>query len=420
MIHLNKKLSTLSKNKDVKTVASNFLWLSVLQVAGYVFPLITMPYLAHVIGVNGFGKVAFASAIMVWIQTIADWGFNLTATRDVAQNRDNPKRVSEIFSNVLWSRCLLMIISLVILLLLIVIVPKFREERIIILVTFLMVPGHILFPDWFFQAIEKMKYITLLNVLMKFIFTVAVFIFVKKTGDYILQPLFTSIGYVVCGAIALFLILGRWGIKLQKPSWPLIIKTIKGSTDVFINHLMPNLYNSFSTMLLGFVGGGGAVGILEGGNKFIHVGTQLQATINRAFYPFLSRKIERHSTYVKICLCISAFLCIMFFFGAPLIVRFLLAPEFVGAISIIRIRSISMIFSAILHAYGANYLIIRHEASLLRKITMGCSIVGFIISWPLVHYFSYIGAALTVTISLGLLAVFTLIAAIKIKNKSKR
>lgn len=73
-------------------MAGNFMWLSVLQVASCVFPLITMPYLARVIGVEGFGEIAFASAIMVWIQTIADWGVNLTATRDVAQNRDNPQK----------------------------------------------------------------------------------------------------------------------------------------------------------------------------------------------------------------------------------------------------------------------------------------------------------------------------------------
>ena len=76
----------ISNSKDGKTVFANFGYLSLLQIAGYVFPLITMPYLARVIGADGFGKIAFASAIVVWIQTISDWGFNLTATRDVAQN----------------------------------------------------------------------------------------------------------------------------------------------------------------------------------------------------------------------------------------------------------------------------------------------------------------------------------------------
>ena len=419
MNKIKQKITSLSKNKEAKTLAGNFMWLSALQVAGYVFPLITMPYLARVIGVDGFGKIAFAAAIMVWIQTIADWGFNLTATRDVAQNRENPDKVSEIFSNVLWARCLLMFLSLGVLLLLIGFVPKFREEWDVILVTFLMIPGHILFPDWFFQAVERMKYITILNVLMKFIFTVAVFLFIKQPEDYILQPLFTSLGFVVSGIIALYYILGKWGIRLRKPNWKASIQTIKASTDVFINHLMPNLYNSFSTMLLGFWGGGSAVGLLEGGNKFVHIGTQLQTTINRAFYPFLSRKIEKHDVYIKLNLGISILMCLFLYFGAPLLVKYLLSPEFSESIIVIRIRSISMIFSALVGAYGANYLIIKHQEALLRKITMWCSLAGFAIAWPMAYFYSYIGASLTVTISLGLLAVSSYFAAMKINNNYK-
>ena len=176
---LTRVVGKIKKNEDGKVLVKNFAYLSLLQVAGYVFPLITMPYLARVIGIEGFGKIAFASAVMVWVQTIADWGFNFTATRDVAKNRDNSQMVSEIFSNVLWARCVLMILSFVFLLLLIALFPKFRVNSNILLVSFLMVPGHILFPDWFFQAMERMKYITILNVISKLLFTIAVFVFIK-------------------------------------------------------------------------------------------------------------------------------------------------------------------------------------------------------------------------------------------------
>ena len=142
MSKLIDKISSIRKNKEAKTIASNFMWLSALQVAGYVFPLITMPYLARVIGVDGYGKIAFAAAIMLWIQIFSEWGFNQSATRDVAQNRDNPKIVSEIFSNVLWARLLLMIVSFVVVLILIATIPQFRAEWDIILVTFLYIPGN--------------------------------------------------------------------------------------------------------------------------------------------------------------------------------------------------------------------------------------------------------------------------------------
>ena len=206
----------ISNSKDGKTVFANFGYLSLLQIAGYVFPLITMPYLARVIGADGFGKIAFASAIVVWIQTISDWGFNLTATRDVAQNRDDKEKVSRIFSNVLWARCLLTVFSGLLLFIAISIVPYFQENAAIIWITFLLVPGYILFPDWFFQAIEKMKYTTIFNLAFKLIFTVAVFIFIRDREDYLIQPLLTTIGYLLCGTGALILILKKWKYRLYE------------------------------------------------------------------------------------------------------------------------------------------------------------------------------------------------------------
>lgn len=235
----------IRSSKEGKTVFANLGYLTLLQVAGYVFPLITMPYLARVIGADGFGKIAFATAVVVWFQTVADWGFNLTATRDVAQNRYDKNVVSRIFSNVFWSRCLLSIISGILLLLLIAIVPYFRENAAVILITFLIIPGQIMFPDWMFQAIEKMKYTTIFNITMKLIFTVAVFIFIRDKEDYLVQPILVTMGYFVCGIGALYLILHKWGYALYKPKWHEVIKTIKGSADVFINNIMPNFTMAF-------------------------------------------------------------------------------------------------------------------------------------------------------------------------------
>lgn len=410
------KISSIRRNPEAKTVASNFMWLSALQVAGYVFPLITMPYLARVIGVDGFGKIAFAAAIMVWIQTITDWGFNLTAIRDVAQNRDNKEKVSDIFSNVLWARCLLMFASLIILLVAVCIIPQLRAEWDVILISFLMIPGHVLFPDWFFQAVERMKYTSILNVLTKLFFTLAVFIFIKKPQDYLIQPLLTSIGFIISGLISLYIIIVKWEIKLKKPDLGKAITCLKESTNVFVNHLLPNLYNSFSTILVGIWGGGNAVGILDGGNKFVQVGNQVINSISRAFYPFLSRKIDKHNLYIKVNIGITTLIALLFFIAAPYIVDIFLTPEFCNSSIIIRIRAVSMIFYAISMTYGNNYILINHQDKLLRQISVKASIIGFIIAWPLVYHLSYIGASITVTISLGLMALFSYIGAKKIQK----
>lgn len=405
----------INKSKDGKTVFANFGYLSLLQVAGYVFPLISMPYLARVIGAEGFGKIAFASAIVVWIQTISDWGFNLTATRDVAQNRDNKELVSRIISNVLWARSVLTLLSGIILLLVVLLVPYLRENADIIFVTFLLVPGYILFPEWFFQAIEKMKYTTFFNLFLKLVFTVAVFVFIHKREDYLIQPLLTTIGYLLCGIGALYLIFKKWGYTLYKPQWIEIFKTIRNSTDVFVNNLMPNLYNSFSVMLLGFFGGSTANGIYDGGNRFPSIFYQFQSVLSRAFYPFLSRRPDKHSFYAKLNIVSALVGSVILVLISPLIIKIMLGDEFEKSVVVMQILSFSVVFLAMGYTYGTNFLIINHKEKPLRNLTFISSIVGMCVSVPLVYYFSYIGAAVTVLLCRGLLGVGSYVLAKRIK-----
>ena len=405
----------INKSKDGKTVFANFGYLSLLQVAGYVFPLISMPYLARVIGADGFGKIAFASAIVVWIQTISDWGFNLTATRDVAQNRNNKEVVSRLISNVLWARSVLTLLSGIILLLVVLLVPYLRENADIIFVTFLLVPGHILFPEWFFQAIEKMKYTTFFNLFLKLVFTVAVFVFIHKREDYLIQPLLTTIGYLLCGIGALYLIFKKWGYTLYKPQWTEIFKTIRNSTDVFINNLMPNLYNSFSVMLLGFFGGSTANGIYDGGNRFPVIFYQFQSVLSRAFYPFLSRRPDKHSFYAKLNIVSALAGTVILVLISPLIIKIMLGDEFEKSVVVMQILSLSVVFLAMGYTYGTNFLIINHKEKPLRNLTFISSIVGMCVSVPLVYYFSYIGAAVTVLLCRGLLGVGSYVLAKRIK-----
>ena len=420
MLDIKKYFNRIKKSKDGRTLVSNFGYLSLLQIAGYIFPLITMPYLARVIGVEGFGKIAFASAVVVWFQTVADWGFNYTATRDVAKNRDNKEKVSEIFSNVLWARSLLMIVSFLLLLLTILIVPTFRENYVVILVTFLLVPGHIMFPDWFFQAMERMKYITILNLLSKLLFTIAVFIFIKNKNDFILQPLFTTLGYIVSGMISMYVILYKWHIKIKRPKFHSILSTIKGSTDVFINNIMPNLYNSFSVMLLGFFGGPVSNGLLDAGSKFVNISQQFMNIISRTFFPFLSRRIDKHSSFAKLSIYTSLVISLLLFFTAPWLIKLFFTDEFKNSVLLLQIMSISVFFITTRNVYGINYMIIEGFEKQLRNLISIGSIIGFILSFPLIYYFNHIGAAINITLTQAVMCLLVTYQAkriIKSKNQ---
>src|SRR5690606_4734374 len=126
-----------------------------------------------------------------------------------------------------------------------------------------------------------MKYITILNIISKLIFTVAVFLFIKERSDYLLQPLLISLGFIVSGIISMFIILVKWRVKISLPTLSSVLSTIKDNTDVFINTFMPNLYNSLSIVILSFFGGETATGKLDAGSKFVRITQELMSVLSR-------------------------------------------------------------------------------------------------------------------------------------------
>ena len=384
------------KTSEGKTVFSNILSLGLLQVAGYVFPLLTMPYLARVLGVSYIGKIAFASAIIVYLQTLVDYGFNFTATRDIAKKRGDIDEVSKIYSSVLYAKACLLFVAAVILLLLILIIPKMREEWPLLLATFMLLPGYIVFPEWLFQGLEKMKFITMLNIVSKFIFTVAVFIFIKSREDYLLQPLLTAGGYIVSGLISMWIIRYKLGIHIISFRECNIYKTLKGSTDVFLNQLIPNLYNNFSVMLLGFFCGPMANGIYEAGSKLISIVERLLNVVLRAFFPFLARHANKHKIYAIGHFSLVVFSSLILFIFSREFIVILFSEDFLDAVIVLKILSISMLGLGLSHIYGTNYMIVLGKEKVLRNITLRNALLGFMISFPLIYFYGYIGAALTV------------------------
>lgn len=410
---IHNQIHRITHSKDGRTLASNMVYLSLLQIVGYLFPLITMPYLARVIGAEGLGKIAFANAIIVWIQTIADWGFNYTATRDIAKNRNDIDMVSDIFSRILWARCILALVSLVVLLMLIAIIPKFHENALIILFTFLLVPGHILYPDWFFQAVEKMKYITILGVLIKFIFTLLVFVLIRERSDYIYQPLIVSFGYLCSGLIALYFIHIKWSVRIKRVPFRVILHTIKYSTNIFINNLMPNLYNSLSVIMLGLFSTPTQTGYYDAGKKLATLSNTTMSVISRVFFPFLSRRIDRHAMYRTFSLCIASTITLLLIILAPWLIRLFFGNEFTDSVIVLRITSIAVFFITLNEVYGINYLIATGHDRTMRNITLVSSLSGFVISFPLIYFYQHIGAAIVYCFSSFLLGILSLIYAKK-------
>jgi hypothetical protein len=82
-------------------VAQNALSLFTVQVARYILPIITIPYLARILGPEALGLVVFTQVSAQWFEMLLDYGFNLSATREVARQQDSQEQIAEIVSNVI-------------------------------------------------------------------------------------------------------------------------------------------------------------------------------------------------------------------------------------------------------------------------------------------------------------------------------
>lgn len=401
------KFKQIRNNKNAKTLASNFLYLSILKGISFLFPLITLPYLARVIGADYFGAIAFASSITIIIETITDWGFNYTATRDVAKERNDLKQVSTIFSEVMCARFFLAIICFIVLLISISIIPSLNSYKTLLIFTYLYIPGNILFPQWLFQAFERMRYITILSFISKLIFTCLVFVIIKKQSDYIYQPLLIAAGFLTSGIIAQYIIYKTFKIKLVRFSLKSVLNRIKESTDMFINILLPNLYTNFSTIILKTYCGDVATGIYNGAQRFQSIIDSITTILSMTFFPFLVRHKEKHKVYVLISGTIAVVGSLLMFFGAELFVKIFLTEEFESSVNVIRIFALTPIFLFLTDCYGTNYLVVIGKEIIMRNIILVVSLLGFALTWWLTPTYSYIGAATTVTVARGLRGIAT-------------
>lgn len=332
---------------EKKKVYENIAFLSIVQATNYILPLMTLPYLVRVLGPEKFGLVAFAQAFIQFFIIVTDYGFVHTAPRRIAVCRDNNEKLSQILNSVLLIKLILLIVSLAALILLVLTIPKFREDWDIYFITFSMVLGNVLFPIWFFQGMETMKYVTLLNFLSKLIFTIAIFTFVKTQADYLYVSLFNSLGMISAGILGLWIIIRKHKVKIVVPIKDSIYEELKEGRHVFLGMSAVSLYSTSNTFILGLFANNTIVGYFKAGETIVRALVSLVSPISQGMYPYVSRlagvsKKKAVDFIIKVVVTVgfAAFILgIIVFVFAPEIVSVFLGPQYRNSVVVLQILS---------------------------------------------------------------------------------
>jgi len=392
------RIKKIFNTKDKKALLENFVSLSALQLIGMLLPLVTLPYILRVIGFEKYGVIVFSASLIAYFTALTDFSFRITATRDVAIYRDSPKKLNIIYSKVLTIKTLFLLLSWLIIAIAVFLYPPFYENREIYFYTSLLLLGYVLFPEWFFQGIEKMRYITYLNLGIKLFFTLCVFIFIKKESDFWIYPLLQSAGYVGAGLVGQYVLVKKYKLKFIFLPYKLIIKTIKTNSPIFINQFVPNLYNNTSTFLLGILGTPKLVGIYQAILTVVNLIVTLIEILSRVFFPFLNRKKDAFQWYKNMML-ITISIMIIGVLAFNKLIFWYLNVNYENAFWILLILAIGLFGYTLYNIFGLNYFIVHRQDKLVMTNTLFASVLGFILAYPLIHFYSVLGAAINLSLA---------------------
>ena len=107
------------------SVKKNFIWSTILTVAGYLFPLITFPYVTRVLGVEGLGNYQFAYSTIEYFSIFAMLGMGVIGIREVAKEKGDRAKLSQTFSSLVVINLITAFLAICVLFVLTFIIPSF-------------------------------------------------------------------------------------------------------------------------------------------------------------------------------------------------------------------------------------------------------------------------------------------------------
>ena len=316
----------LKIEKNKRALLKNTVMLYILNFSTYLISFATVPYQTRVLGVEMCGLVSVANALMVYFQLVIDFGFLLSATHEVSLNRENTKKLSEIFSSVTYGKFGLILISAVTLFALCYVVPSWQKNKELFYLFFLSTAVGSLLPDYLYRGIERMGVITVRTVSIKIFFALLIFVFVKAPEDYIFIPVINLFGNIIALVGVYIHMRCKLAVGFVNCSSKQVLSRFKTSSMFFISRIATTVYTAANTIILDLISGAGSTAFYSSADKLVSTAKKTMSPLSDSLYPYmvknkdfkLVKKVLLLIEPIVILGCIIVFiwakpLCIWFF-----------------------------------------------------------------------------------------------------------
>lgn len=382
------------------SIKKNFAYKSTLTVSSYLMAFMTFPYVSRVLGVEALGLVSFVDNTVNYFILFATMGIALLGVREIAVVKENSRKLSSVFSNIIGLNTLFTLVVLFVYLVLIATIPKLNQFSELFYIGVAKIIFTVLLVEWFYTGIEHFRYITIRSIFIKLAYVFAVFVFIKDPNDYILYFILT-VGVVVLNAIINIIYIRKFVVFILRDVFSL--KYFKQNISLGIYSIMTSMYLTFNVMYLGLVTDNVQVGYYTTAFKLYSVVLGLFTAFTNVMLPRMSALLadgeaERFQVLVK-----RSF-SVMSIFSIPVIVcGIILAPQFIyvisgngyeGAILPMRIIMPAMLFVGIAQVSAIQILMPMKKDRILLYASLLGAFISIILNLILVSSWESIGSAI--------------------------
>jgi O-antigen/teichoic acid export membrane protein len=385
---------------------NNIAALGVVQVGTYLIPLITLPYVTRVLGIETWGTVALVQIVLGYFILVTNWGFPMSGTRKVAAYRNEPDRVTDIFLAAWAAQWLICGIAILILVLLVLFVPFFNRYAAYFVWGVGSIISSVLFPVWFLNGLERMRQVATIQIATRAAAVPLIFLFIHRPQD---GPILLAIGAItslVGGAITLIWINKNIGLTWRWPGRARILEELREGATIFGSTVWASLYTTLTPTILGLVAGNAAVGYYVLADRARQLGQSALTPITQALFPRISQLFETDPTQARKLLLRSSTL-ILLISGSASVSLWILAEQIVILLSGEQFRPAIMVLKwlaplpfvvSLSNIFGVQIMLPNHKTKAFNRILVGAGALSLVLIVPLIEWKSAVGAAINVFI----------------------